>query len=307
MIIPIGLDNARLARLPLISFGIAALCILAYLATAFSGNDWEIMAAHGEAVGYLRRHPYLQAPAPLARWQEADAGAQKHPPPPARLSAADLAHEQRELDELAERFTALREADPQYRFSLVPARGLFQLGWLTHLFMHAGIGHLAGNLFFFLLLVGPFLEDAWGRVVFCAFYLVGGLVAAAVEVPMLHPDVALLGASGAISACLGAFALRFAHRRCGCSTGSGSSCAASSSCRPGPTRSSPSAAISWGSGSPDGAAVGLRRPRGRLPLRAGDRGRRPGDGLEQIVRAGGCGPLAARDGAEPGGRGRRGG
>ncbi len=213
MLIPVGLDNARLSRWPWVSLAIAGLCVLAYLATAFSGNDWEIMAAHGEAVGYLRSHPYLQAPPPLARWQETAEGERRVPAPPARLTAAELAREQGELDALAEHFSALREADPQYRFSLVPARGLFQLGWLSHLFMHAGLSHLLGNLFFFLLLVGPFLEDAWGAAVFGGFYLAGGLVAAAVELPMIHPDVALLGASGAISACMGAFALRFAHRR----------------------------------------------------------------------------------------------
>jgi membrane associated rhomboid family serine protease len=213
VLIPIGLDNARLSRWPWVSLSIAGICVLAWLLAAFSGNGWEIMAAHGEAVGYLRRHPYLQAPPPLARLQETADGARRVPAPPPGLTAADLAREQRELDALAEHFTALREGDPEYRFSLVPSRGLLQPGWLTHLFMHAGLGHLLGNLFFFLLLVGPFLEDAWGAPFFGAFYLVGGLVAAAVEVPMIDPDIALLGASGAISACMGAFALRFAHRR----------------------------------------------------------------------------------------------
>jgi Rhomboid family len=66
----------------------------------------------------------------------------------------------------------------------------------------------------FALVVAPFLEDVWGRPFFLAFYLVGGVAAGAAQaLPMGDSPVHVLGASGAISACLGAFALRFAHRR----------------------------------------------------------------------------------------------
>jgi hypothetical protein len=80
--------------------------------------------------------------------------------------------------------------------------------------MHGSLGHLLGNMLVFALLVGPFLEDAWGRPFFLAFYLVGGVVSGAAQaLPMGDSPIHVLGASGAISACLGAFALRFAHRR----------------------------------------------------------------------------------------------
>jgi hypothetical protein len=81
------------------------------------------------------------------------------------------------------------------------------------MFLHGGWLHILGNLLFFYL-VGPLLEDAWGRPLFAGFYLVGGLVAAAAQAS-LNPvsTIYVIGASGAIAACMGAFSYRFARRR----------------------------------------------------------------------------------------------
>jgi len=70
-----------------------------------------------------------------------------------------------------------------------------------------------GNLLFFYL-VGPLLEDVWGRPLFTGFYLLGGLMAAVAHFA-LDPSsqVMMGGASGAVAACIGAFCLRFAGRK----------------------------------------------------------------------------------------------
>src|SRR6185369_5786172 len=53
----------------------------------------------------------------------------------------------------------------------------------------------------------------WGRALFLGFYLVGGWVASlcffALEPHSMNP---MSGASGAVAACMGAFAVRFARR-----------------------------------------------------------------------------------------------
>src|SRR5262249_45652597 len=98
------------------------------------------------------------------------------------------------------------------RLSLVPERGLLQRGLVTHMFLHLGWEHFLWNMLFFYI-AGLLLEDRWGRVVFPAFYLVGGLVAATAQYLMdRHSTTMLLGASGAIAACMGAFATRFPDR-----------------------------------------------------------------------------------------------
>ncbi|HET6438938.1 MAG TPA: rhomboid family intramembrane serine protease [Anaeromyxobacter sp.] len=213
MLIPIGLDNVRLSRLPYVSLGIAVLCLVAFAASAISSAEAEAKQARSRAIEYLVAHPYLEPPQILIRRLAMDPARLRPAPEPPGLTEENRRSEQARLEELSDELAAAQDATPVYRFSVVPSRGALQVGWLTHLFMHGGIGHLAGNMLIFLLIVGPFLEDAWGPLFFAGFYLVGGVAAALFQVPNMHPDVPLLGASGAISACLGAFALRFAHRR----------------------------------------------------------------------------------------------
>jgi membrane associated rhomboid family serine protease len=96
---------------------------------------------------------------------------------------------------------------------LVPGRGVLQAGWLTAPFAHADWSHLLWNLFYFAL-CGPFLEDAWGHRAFLRFYLAAGLLAGLPAFLARGGEpVHMLGASGAISACLGAFTWRFGRRR----------------------------------------------------------------------------------------------
>ena len=51
-------------------------------------------------------------------------------------------------------------------------------GWFTHMFLHAGLLHLGGNMLF-LWIFGDNLEDQMGHLGFLLFYLGCGLVAAA--------------------------------------------------------------------------------------------------------------------------------
>ncbi len=216
MLIPVGLDETRLNRPPWISIAIVALCAAAFLATALSSAEKVARSRFEEVAAYWVAHPYLKTPQEMERHfgstREAALAApmaRARPPSEPLLSA-----EQRQFEDLCAALVEAYESMPERRFSLVPGRGVLQIGWLTHLFMHAGLGHILGNMIVFFLVVGPFLEDVWGRPFFLAFYLAGGLFAGACQaLPMGESSIPILGASGAISACLGAFALRFAHRR----------------------------------------------------------------------------------------------
>jgi membrane associated rhomboid family serine protease len=84
---------------------------------------------------------------------------------------------------------------------------------LTSMFMHGGLLHIAGNMLF-LWIFGNNVEDSMGRVKFIAFYVLGGLAATGAQVAF-DPDsvVPTLGASGAVAAVLGGYALLYPRAR----------------------------------------------------------------------------------------------
>jgi membrane associated rhomboid family serine protease len=88
--------------------------------------------------------------------------------------------------------------------------------WLTVLFamfMHGGLLHIGGNMLF-LWIFGNNVEDSMGRAKFVLFYLLGGLAATLLQT-VVNPDSAVpnLGASGAIAAVLGGYALLYPRAR----------------------------------------------------------------------------------------------
>jgi membrane associated rhomboid family serine protease len=88
--------------------------------------------------------------------------------------------------------------------------------WLTILFamfMHGGLLHLGGNMLF-LWIFGNNIEDSMGKPRFLVFYLLGGLVATAAQVAVDPSSTTpTLGASGAIAAVLGGYALLYPRAR----------------------------------------------------------------------------------------------
>jgi membrane associated rhomboid family serine protease len=88
--------------------------------------------------------------------------------------------------------------------------------WVTlfsSMFMHGGLLHIAFNMLF-LWVFGNNIEDSMGRGRFVLFYLLGGLVAAYSQAA-LHADstVPLIGASGAVAAVLGGYAVLYPRAR----------------------------------------------------------------------------------------------
>ena len=77
------------------------------------------------------------------------------------------------------------------------------------MFLHGGLFHLLGNMWF-LWIFGNNVEEAFGNVGYLGLYLLGGLAATAGFV-IANPDTTepLVGASGAIAAILGAYLVLF--------------------------------------------------------------------------------------------------
>lgn len=100
-------------------------------------------------------------------------------------------------------------------YGFVPARFLANpLGELVTLFssmfLHGGIMHILGNLWF-LWVFGDNIEDRMGHVRFAIFYLLGGVAAALAQglSSGFTSHDPMIGASGAISAVLGAYIVLF--------------------------------------------------------------------------------------------------
>ncbi|PIP83709.1 MAG: hypothetical protein CO113_04500 [Elusimicrobia bacterium CG_4_9_14_3_um_filter_62_55] len=77
--------------------------------------------------------------------------------------------------------------------------------YLTHMFLHGGMLHLLGNLYF-LAVFGRNVESGLGRRDFTMIYFVSGISAALIQVLLSRDSgVPMIGASGAISGVLGAY------------------------------------------------------------------------------------------------------
>ena len=96
---------------------------------------------------------------------------------------------------------------------LQPNRKEILLSLLTCMFLHAGWMHLIGNMWF-LWLFGNNVEDRLGSPLYLLFYLAGGLLASTFH--WLHDPTStapVIGASGAVAAVLGAYAITWPWAR----------------------------------------------------------------------------------------------
>ncbi len=110
-------------------------------------------------------------------------------------------------------------------YSFVPALavGGEVYRWITHMFLHGSLMHILGNMLY-LWIFGDNVEDYFGRGTFLALYIFWGVVAAAVHMAATYVQygvtgleellyVPAVGASGAISGVLGAYAVLYPHAR----------------------------------------------------------------------------------------------
>lgn len=84
---------------------------------------------------------------------------------------------------------------------------------ITSMFVHGGWEHILGNSLFFWVF-GKGIEDSMGSARFLVFYLICGLIGAALHVAVnAASPVPTIGASGAISGIMGAFLVLYPRAR----------------------------------------------------------------------------------------------
>jgi membrane associated rhomboid family serine protease len=92
-----------------------------------------------------------------------------------------------------------------HKYNYIDVRERWTL--LSYMFMHGDLMHLASNMIF-LWVFGDNVEDALGHVRFVVFYLLCGIGAALFHAAaMPHSEIPLIGASGAVAGCIGAYLL----------------------------------------------------------------------------------------------------
>jgi membrane associated rhomboid family serine protease len=226
MLIPLRHENMQGRRWPVITIGIIALNVIAFL-----GTHWT-MDKQVPEMGQVRMHLILLAAMhPEAKisgkaqdfvtsirtnnpslWKEAqNQNRDIHDVWDAQMRLKADEHPeaiQDEMDSLSARYEELDSASLVSKYAFIPAHQT-ALSLITANFLHGGWLHLIGNMWF-LWLAGAVLEDTWGRLIYPAFYMIAGVLAlqvhAMVNVGSMTPTI---GASGAIAGLMGAFLVRF--------------------------------------------------------------------------------------------------
>lgn len=220
MLIPVGQENAVVRRVPWVAYSVilANIFVAAPVFLLEPARESAIREAGQRFEEQVVEHPYLEVPPelmplvpPEVLGQLADIRARATQA--GRLPPLDiLEKEQQELRDRGRALLRARDALPWMRWGFVPARpGI--LSAFTSMWVHVGWLHLVGNMLFFFA-TGPFLEDAYGRPLFAAFYVASGFVAVATHaVYSAGSLVPLVGASGAVAGIMGAFLVRLGASR----------------------------------------------------------------------------------------------
>lgn len=99
-----------------------------------------------------------------------------------------------------------------HRWGSIPqeiVHGIHLDSLLTNIFIHVDIFHLLGNLLF-LWIFSDNIEASYGKLGFALFYILGGIFATLTHIYFnMDGTIPLVGASGSISAVLGAYILLF--------------------------------------------------------------------------------------------------
>ncbi len=215
LLLPIGRENGALQRPALVTYTIVLLNVLVFLFCSLSTNDpdeAELIHHWQETATYLRERPYLTVSPRIAHLMPKDVR-ERVPQHDASVPDWRAAKEQEDADAMALELSKMYDAAPaSFRNAYIPAVGGIG-AILTSMFLHAGLMHLIGNMAF-LIATGPFVEDAFGALLYGALYMLGGMFATS-AFGMRFPSaiIPLVGASGAIAAVMGAYLVRYVTAR----------------------------------------------------------------------------------------------
>ena len=222
--VPIGNENSTVRRLPWVTFSIMAVNVVVFYVTLpVVGSQLDELDKLGNKIGqFIGKHQELLGDEDIREKLseigmlskvEGDAITEQLSTSPetdtqykAWLRGIEGQKLREELDQKLTAFKVAAQNSLWYKYGLAPNGKWKPHQLITAAFLHGGTLHLFFNMIFFFA-VAFSLEDLWGRGVFLGFYL---LSAAASCVPSLVNPVVVpsIGASGAISATMGAFLFR---------------------------------------------------------------------------------------------------
>lgn len=209
------------APIPWLSALLALACVAVTFATRPADHEARARADQdlAAAESYFLDHPYLDARAGLEQRLSKPFVEQKRAEyEKARRHRGGLStpprvavRQQAELDGLLETASAALADLPTRRLGL-DAGERAPATFFSHVLIHTGQWHLIGNVLL-LLLLGVYLEPAWGRMGWAAVAVCAALGSAGVFV-LANPEASrpLVGASGMLAGLLAAFALQFLRR-----------------------------------------------------------------------------------------------
>ena len=179
MVFPIGDDNRDRTTFPFVTVALIAINILVFVFPQGMGNN----------IGFT--FAYSTVPAEI-------------------LSGRDIVTEDKVITQ-----QTVNGAQSQLSPGLKRTRIPVHLTLLTAMFMHGGIAHLLGNMWF-LWIFGDNIEHDLGHFRYIAFYLVTGILASLAHVALNSVGqsalIPSLGASGAISGVMGGYLVMHPHR-----------------------------------------------------------------------------------------------
>jgi membrane associated rhomboid family serine protease len=216
MIIPVGHEINGVRRNPWVTYSIIALCFLIHFFVSHSLNRTErkVKSLAKDIMVLMMKNPNLTFSKEFEEQFGLDSGAGEElressdsQDLTSPFTEDEIADQQKKIDQLSSEFLSVIKSIPYLKWGLIPAKKTFK-GFIGHMFLHGGWIHLIGNMFL-LFLCGAFIEDVWGRIMFSSFYLLGGIVSGLLfswhYAQHMGP---LIGASGAVSAVMGAFLIR---------------------------------------------------------------------------------------------------
>jgi membrane associated rhomboid family serine protease len=172
-------DDIPTRRFPILTVGIIAACVIVYF--VFEQGLWDLGAKGNERVVEYGAIPY------------------------------EISHPGDECGVAAGGQIAC-EGQPGVT-GAAPDQAPWWVTVVTSMFMHGSLLHLGGNMLF-LWIFGNNIEDSMSRWRFAAFYLLGGVAALLAQVLIdTGSTVPTVGASGAIAAVLGGYAILYPRAR----------------------------------------------------------------------------------------------
>lgn len=222
--VPIGNENSTVRRVPVVTFAIMGMCVLIYYGT-LPGQVTvmkEIVVHAADLEKFMKDNPELRDDDEVQNKLVAEGIVSEEDVELARKELNQDPEHKREHEAWRLSFDAsqarelfflklkallnVRDTLPAYKYGFAPNGHWKIYQPISSAFMHAGTQHLFGNLIFFFA-IAFVLEDLWGRGVFTGFYVLGA-IAATLPFIISPSTVPLVGASGAISATMGAFLIR---------------------------------------------------------------------------------------------------